>query len=235
MPLHDIPGEAKACPVGSSTIVNATTRVEFCTVCIPTHVNLNEQANTNVPQRFPYLTATTDDACEIWMLASLMLPKVTGYQLIHIEGHIEGHIDMASQHQITFKLTRETTEALIDYHKDFYLKTAPGFVYSWPWKAAQLEDLRSRFKHAVQSYTFRTDILAKEGLEELCVGELLGEGPRCVKGEILAMFEPPGPRFTDIVDGISPRSSIDITSIEKKWLGVELTPPFLRCDSEQIS
>jgi len=169
-----------------------------------------------------------------------MLPKVTGsqmhknpnafniYQLIHIEGHI----DVASQYQITFKLTRETTEALIDYHKNIYLKNAPHSVYSWPKKAAQLEDLRSLFKDAVQRYTFRTEILAREGLEELYAGELLGEGPRRVKREILAMFEPPAPPFTDIVNSISPRSFIDVTSIERKWLGFELKPPpFLRSDN----
>jgi len=131
-------------------------------------------------------------------------PLVEGlfnYQLIHIEAYVV-HVDMVSQHEVAFKLTPETIEALIEYHKDIYSVDVSASTWSWAEKEVQLKRLQEEFVQAVNRYVFRTGVRALEGLEDDGAGELLEGRGEDVKNAIMGLFHPllpPPPRIIDVV------------------------------------
>lgn len=69
----------------------------------------------------------------IWILASIVIPKAPdadlrkdsnqliealfNYETIHIKGFIV-HVDLVLQNEVAFKLTPDSTESLIELHRD---------------------------------------------------------------------------------------------------------------------
>jgi hypothetical protein len=130
-----------------------------------------------------------------------LVEALFNYQLIHIEAYVV-HVDMVSQHEVAFKLTKDTIEALIEYHKDIYSVDVSATTWDWPEKEAQLKKLQEDFKQAVNRYVFRTGVRALEGMEEEGAGELLEGRGEDVKSAIMGLFHPllpPPPRIVDVV------------------------------------
>lgn len=171
----------------------------------------------SVNQHFRCLTEVLGGTSAIWSLASLMLPKAPdaelrkdsdplvealfNHQLLHIEAYVV-HVDMVSQHEVAFKLTPETIESLVEYHKDIYSVDASASTWSWPEKDAQVKKMHDEFVQAANRFVFRTGARALEGLEEDGAGELLDGRSADVKSAIMNLFVPllpPPPRIVDVI------------------------------------
>jgi len=130
-----------------------------------------------------------------------LIEAMFNYQLIHVEAYVV-HVDMVSQHEVAFKLTPETIDALIEYHKDIYSVDVSASTWTWAEKEVQLKKLQEEFVQAVNKFVFRTGIRALEGLEEDGAGELLDGRSEDVKNAIMGLFLPllpPPPRIVDVV------------------------------------
>jgi len=133
--------------------------------------------------------------------ADPLVQALFNYQLIHIEAYVV-HVDMVSQHEVAFKLTPETIEALTEYHKDIFSVDESASTWTWPEKEAQLKKLKDQFVQDINRYVFRTGVRALEGLEEEGAGELLEGRAEEVKRAIMGLFHPllpPPPRIVEVV------------------------------------
>ncbi|KAL1297127.1 hypothetical protein AAFC00_004704 [Neodothiora populina] len=220
MPLQLLPASAAAfAPRSAPTIVldHHQRRVEPWLTQTLKRINRVKRPLNSVAQHFRCLTETLGAPSAIWTLASLMLPKapedelkkdddpllmaISNYQLVSIEAYVV-HVDMVSQHEVAFKLTPETIETLIDYHKSIYCVDVAASTYAWPEKDAQIRKMQDDFVQAVNRFVFRTAVRALEGLEEEGAGELLEGRSAEAKTAIMNLFLPllaPPPRIVDVV------------------------------------
>ena len=130
-----------------------------------------------------------------------LIEALFNYQLLHMEAYVV-HVDMVSQNEVAFKLTQDTIEALVEYHKDIYSVDKSASTWNWPEKEVQLKRLQEDFVQAANKFVFRTVATALEGLEEDGGGELLSGGADEVKSQIMNLFLPllpPPPRVPDVV------------------------------------
>lgn len=153
----------------------------------------------------------------MWTLTSLMLPKapeselrkdsnplvqaIFNYQLIHVEAYIV-HVDMVLRNEVAFKLTPDSIESLIEYHKDIHCVDIAANTYNWSEKEAQVTKLHEEFIQAINKFVYGTHVSALEGLEEDGMGELLCGKSEEVKNSIMGLFLPllpPPPRIVDVV------------------------------------
>jgi len=134
-----------------------------------------------------------------------LVEAVNNYQMIPLHAYVV-HIDMVSEQEVSYKLTKETIQALITYHKDIYCEDIAANTWSWSEKDAQLKKLQENFVSAANRYVFRSNVKALEGLEDDGAGELLEGRSEDVKNAILGLFLPllpPPPRIPEIVEPIA--------------------------------
>ncbi|KAK0285082.1 hypothetical protein LTR35_005284 [Friedmanniomyces endolithicus] len=217
MPMQLLPASAQAFAPRSAPNIVLNSKVEPWLTQTLKRINKIKRPLNSVPQHFRCLTETLGGPDAIWTLASFMLPKapesklckdsnplmeaINNYQMLHLEAYVV-HIDMVSQHEVAFKLTAETIEALVDYHKDIYSVDISADMFSWPEKEGQVKKMQEEFVQAVNRFVFRTGIRALEGLEEDGAGELLDGRSVDVKTAIMNMFLPllpPPPRIVDVI------------------------------------
>lgn len=222
MPISLLPASAAAFAPRSTVNVVLNTKVEPWLTQTLKRVNRVKRPLNSVQQHMRCLTETLSGSNAIWSLCSIMVPKAPdselrrdsnplvealfNYQLIHIEAYVV-HVDMVSQHEVAFKLTPETIEALIEYHKDIYSVDVSSSTWEWAEKEQQLKKLQDGFVQAVNRYVFRTGVRALEGLEEEGAGELLEGRGEDVKSAIMGLFLPllpPPPRIVDVVRPAAP-------------------------------
>lgn len=130
-----------------------------------------------------------------------LIEALFNYQLVHIEAYVV-HVDMVSQNEVAFKLTPETIESLVEYHKDIWSVDTSASTWNWSEKEVQLKKLQEDFVQAANKYVYRTHSTALEGLEEDGAGELLCGRGEDVKSAIMGLFLPllpPPPRVVDVV------------------------------------
>jgi len=217
MPISLLPASAAAFAPRSNVNVVLASKVEPWLTQTLKRVNRVKRPLNSVQQHTRCLTETLSGPNAMWSLCSIMVPKAPdselrkdnnplvealfNYQLIHIEAYVV-HVDMVSQHEVAFKLTPETIEALIEYHKDIYSVDVSASTWEWAEKEQQLKKLQDGFVQAVNRYVFRTGVKALEGLEEDGAGELLEGRGEDVKSAIMGLFLPllpPPPRIVDVV------------------------------------
>ncbi|KAF2875549.1 hypothetical protein BDV95DRAFT_485098 [Massariosphaeria phaeospora] len=217
MPILLLPASAAAFAPRSTVNVVLPSKVEPWLTQTLKRINRVKRPLNSVQQHMRCLTETLSSTNAIWSLASIMVPKAPdselrkdsnplvealfNYQLIHIEAYVV-HVDMVSQHEVAFKLTPETIEALIEYHKDIYSVDVSASTWNWAEKEMQLKKLQDEFVQAVNRYVFRTGVHALEGLEEEGAGELLEGRGEDVKAAVMGLFHPllpPPPRIVDVV------------------------------------
>ncbi|KAK4895905.1 hypothetical protein LTR27_006076 [Elasticomyces elasticus] len=232
MPMQLLPASAQAFAPRAAPNIVLNSKVEPWLTQTLKRINKIKRPLNSVPQHFRCLTETLGGVDAIWTLASLMLPKapdselcrdsnplmeaIHNYQMIHLEAYIV-HIDMVSQHEVAFKLTPDTIEALVDYHKDIYSTDASASTWSWPEKEAQLKKMQEEFVQAANRFVFRTGIRALEGLEEDGAGELLDGRAEDVKNAIMNMFLPLLPPPPRIVDVIHPAPILPNLHVQGNW------------------
>ncbi|MBE7179752.1 MAG: hypothetical protein INR71_00840, partial [Terriglobus roseus] len=217
MPIQLLPASAAAFAPRAAPNIVLNTKVEAWLTQTLKRINRIKRPLNSVPQHFRCLTETLSGPNAIWTLCSIMLPKAPdselrkdanplvealfNYQLLHIEAYVV-HVDMVSQHEVAFKLTPETIDALIEYHKDIYSVDVSASTWPWAEKEVQLKKLQEEFVQSVNRYVFRTSVRALEGLEEDGAGELLDGRGEDVKSAIMGLFHPllpPPPRIVDVV------------------------------------
>ncbi|PWY95800.1 hypothetical protein BO94DRAFT_455226 [Aspergillus sclerotioniger CBS 115572] len=217
MPTVLLPSSAAAFAPRSSPNVVLNARIEPWLTATLKRVNRVKRPLNNVTQHTRCLTETLSSPNAIWTLCSMMFPKAPdaelrkddnplvealfNYQMIHMEAYVV-HVDMVSQNEVAFKLTPETIEALVDYHKDIYSIDTAASTWDWPDKDSQLKKLQEEFVQAVNKFVYRTSALALEGLEEDGAGELLGGRSDDAKAAITSLFVPllpPPPRVVDVL------------------------------------
>ncbi|RAO64352.1 uncharacterized protein BHQ10_000364 [Talaromyces amestolkiae] len=218
MPTALLPASAAAfAPRGNPNVVLGRKVEQWLTLTLK-RVNRVKRPLNNPTQHTRCLTETLSSPNAIWTLCSLMFPKAPdselqkdenplveamfNYQMIHIEAYVV-HVDMVSQNEVAFKLTPETIESLVDFHKDIFSVDTAASTWDWPEKETQLKKLQAEFVQSANKFIYRTKVQALEGMEEDGAGELLGGRSEDAKTAILNLFvpllPPPPPRLPDVV------------------------------------
>lgn len=218
MPPQLLPASAAAfAPRASSVNVVLGSKVEPWLTQTLKRINKIKRPLNSVPQHQRCLTETLSSPNAIWTLASILLPKAPeselrkdadplvealfNYQMIHLEAYVV-HVDMVLRNEVAYKLTPDTIESLIEYHKDIHCVDTKANTYDWSEKEQQCKKLHEDFVQAINKFVFRTHVSALEGLEEDGAGELLGGKSEEVKNGIMGLIKPllpPPPRIVDVV------------------------------------
>lgn len=220
MPPQLLPASAAAfAPRASSVNVVLGSKVEPWLTQTLKRINRIKRPLNSVPQHQRCLTETLSSSNAIWTLTSFMLPKapdselrkdnnplieaIFNYQLVPVEAYIV-HVDMVLRNEVAYKLTPDSIEALIEYHKDIHCVNAKAGTYEWSEKEQQVKKLHEDFVQAINKFVYRTHVSALEGLEEDGAGELLCGKSEEVKNNITALMKPllpppPPPRIVEAV------------------------------------
>lgn len=218
MPPQLLPASAAAfAPRATSVNVVLSSKVEPWLTQTLKRINKVKRPLNSVQQHQRCLTETLSSANAIWNLTSIMLPKapeselrkdanplveaIYNFQMLHIEAYVI-HVDMVLRNEVAFKLTPDSIEALIEYHKDVHCVDISANTYSWSEKEFQVKKLHEEFIQAINKFVFRTHVSALEGLEEDGAGELLCGKSDEVKANIMGLYLPllpPPPRIIDVV------------------------------------
>jgi hypothetical protein len=241
MPISLLPASAQAFAPRSPPTIVLNSKVEQWLTQTLKRINKIKRPLNSVPQHQRCLTETLSGDAAIWSLCSIMLPRkpdselvrdsnplveaMFNYQLVYVDAYVV-HVDMVSQHEVVFKLTQDSIDALVDYHKDIYSVDVSANTWSWPEKESQLKKLHDEFIQAVNRFVFRTGVRALEGLEEEGAGELLDGRSEDVKNAIMGLFQPllpPPPRIVDVVrpTPILPSSNAAVSW----WTAAPMTAP----------
>ncbi|KAJ6167187.1 hypothetical protein N7497_000030 [Penicillium chrysogenum] len=203
MPTVLLPASAAAFVPRSSPIVVLNNTIEPWLTATMMRVNRVKRPLNNVRQHTSCLTETLSLPNAIWTLCSLPFPKapeselkkeplsdaLVKYQMTHIEAYVV-HVDTVCQNEVALKLTPETIEALVEYHKDVYSVDAAVSMEDWFGKESQLKKLQEEFAQAANEFVYRTDAQALECLEEDGSGELLCGRSAEAKAAIMSLFVP---------------------------------------------
>jgi len=130
-----------------------------------------------------------------------LVEALFNYQLIHIEAYIV-HVDMVLRNEVAYKLTPDSIESLIEYHKEVHCVDISANTHNWSEKELQVKKIHEEFIQAINKFVYRTHVTALEGLEEDGAGELLCGKSEEVKNSIMGLFLPllpPPPRIVDVV------------------------------------
>lgn len=214
MPVQLLPASAAAfAPRASSVNVVLGSKVEPWLTQTLKRINRVKRPLNSVPQHQRCLTETLSSPDAIWTLASLMLPKFAeadmptnpaealfSHQLVHIDAYIV-HVDMVLRNEVAYKLTTDTIDSLVEYHKEIHCTDAKANTHEWSEKEQQCKKLHEDFVQAINKFVFRTHVSALEGLEEDGAGELLNGKSDEVKTNLLNLMKPllpPPPRVVDV-------------------------------------
>lgn len=218
MPPQLLPASAAAfAPRAASVNVVLGSKVEPWLTQTLKRINRIKRPLNSVPQHQRCLTETLSSPNAIWTLTSLMLPKapeaelkkdpnplieaIFNYQMIHVEAYIV-HVDMVLRNEVAWKLTPDSIEVLIEYHKDVHCVNAKANTYDWSEKEQQCKKLHEDYIQAINKFVYRTHVSALEGLEEDGAGELLSGKSDEVKTNLLGLMKPllpPPPRVVDVI------------------------------------
>jgi hypothetical protein len=220
MPVQLLPASAAAfAPRASSVNVVLGSKVEPWLTQTLKRINRVKRPLNSVPQHQRCLTETLSSPNAIWTLTSLMLPKtpesdfkrdaanplveaIMNYELVHVEAYIV-HVDMVLRNEVAYKLTKDTIDALVEYHKEIHCVDAKASTYDWTDKEQQCKKLHDDFVQDINKFVFRTHVSALEGLEEEGAGELLCGKSEEVKNSISSLMKPllppPPPRVVEVV------------------------------------
>ncbi|KAL8310677.1 hypothetical protein RB597_005674 [Gaeumannomyces tritici] len=203
-------------------------------------INRVKRSLNTVPQHQRCLTETLFSPNAIWTLASLMLPEapdsvlknnsdplmegILNYQLVHIEAYIV-YVDMVLRNEVAYKLTPDTIEALIEYHKEVHCVNTKANIYDWAGKEQQCKKLHNEFIQAINKYVLCTHVSALEGLEEEGAGELLNGKSEDVKTAIMGLIRPPPPSLpVDISMWSQPTISTSLPAPVESWRAPSSNP-----------
>ncbi|PFH55277.1 hypothetical protein XA68_10202 [Ophiocordyceps unilateralis] len=211
MPVQLLPASAAAfAPRASSVNVVLGSKVDAWLTQTLKRISRVKRPLNNVSQHQRCLTETLSSPNALWNLASVMLPRLPdadmpddplarlfSHQLVHVEAYIV-HVDMVLRNEVAFKLTTDSIDALVVYHKEIHCANAVASTYDWPDKRHHCNKLHDDFVQAINKFVFRAHVTALDGLEEEGAGELLAGRSDEVKAALLSLMKPllpPPPRI----------------------------------------
>jgi hypothetical protein len=131
-----------------------------------------------------------------------LFEAIMNFELVHVEAYVV-HVDMVLRNEVSYKLTKDTIDALIEYHKEVHCVDAKANTYNWTGKEQQYKKLHKDFVQGINKFVFCTHVSALEGLEEEGTGELLcgksEEVKNCISALIKPLLPPPLPRVVQVV------------------------------------
>ncbi|KAK7571560.1 hypothetical protein V3481_018771 [Fusarium oxysporum f. sp. vasinfectum] len=131
-----------------------------------------------------------------------LFEAIMNYVLVHVEAYVV-HVDMVLRNEVSYKLTKDTIDALVEYHKEIHCVDAKASTYDWTGKEQQRKRLHEDFVQGINKFVFCTHVSALEGLEEGGTGELLcgkSEGVKnCISALIKPLLPPPTPCVVEVV------------------------------------
>ncbi|TLD03365.1 uncharacterized protein PgNI_12247 [Pyricularia grisea] len=189
-------------PQPSSMTVVLGSRIEPWLTESLRRIKPNEPLNS-VAEHQTCLSKVLSSPNTIWILASLMREGSKSesdpeFYLVDIEANIV-LVDIPCD-EVVFKLTSNTTDALIKYYQDVYCVDAE--------EKEQHKRLREDFIEAINRYTFRMPAVVLDGLEKDSAGEPLCGQSRNVKTRILNLMERLSPSPSKEVEPISESPSL---------------------------
>lgn len=166
-------------------------------------MNLNKRSLPTVRSKIDYLAEILSSEHAIWTLCSIILPRYSdaklramdiplteAFQMIDVNAHVV-YVDIDLPHgKMLFKLSNETIEALIGFHKSVHLVDEEASISSWSEKKARLNELEENFVRAVNNLMFRTSTEALEELDGMGTGMLSSHESEIIKAAILDLFLP---------------------------------------------
>lgn len=139
-----------------------------------------------------------------WNLGSIMLPTDPDDELldgadgpfqafrankvIHIKGKVI-HVDLVEGHDVCFKLTHGTIEALLDYHERVHCADLKTSENTYDDIEVLLKKAKDEYHQAIHAFIFRTEKDCFEEMQDDGAGELSFGRPRKVKTAIKALFK----------------------------------------------
>lgn len=215
MPVQLLPASAAAFqPRADSVNVVLGSKVEPWLTQTLKRVNRVKRPLNSVAQHQRCLTETLSNKNAIWTLASLVLPKLPeadmptdptehmwNHQLVHVEAYIV-HVDMVLRNEVAYKLTKDTIDALVEFHKEVFCPDAKANTSEWSGKDQSAKKLHDDYVQAINKFVFRTHVFALEGLEEEGAGELLAGKSDEVKASLMNLMKPlipPPPRVVEVI------------------------------------
>ncbi|KAF4335353.1 hypothetical protein FBEOM_10798 [Fusarium beomiforme] len=220
MPVQLLPASAAAFePRTSSVNVVLGSKVEPWLTKTLKRINQVKCPLNSVPQHQRCLSETLSSPNAIWTLASLMLPKTPesgfkrdasnplleanmNYELVHVEAYVV-HVDMVLRNEVSYKLTKDTIDVLVEYHKEIHCVDAKANTYNWTGKEQHCKKLHEDFILDINKFVFCTHVSALEGLEEKGTGELLcgksEEVKNCISALMKPLLPPPLPSVVQVI------------------------------------
>ncbi|EHY54735.1 hypothetical protein HRR83_004140 [Exophiala dermatitidis] len=232
MPTILLPASAAAFAPRSTCNVVLNTKVEPWLTATLKRINKIKRPLNSVLQHTRCLTETLSSPNAIWLLCSIMVPKAPetelrkdsnplvealfNYQLIHVEAYVV-HVDMVSQNEVALKLTADTIDSLVEYHKSVFSVDTAANTWTWSDKEQQLKKLQEEFVQAANKFVYRTSALVLEGMEEEGAGELLCSRSEEVRAAIMGLYVPLLPPPPKIVDVIRPTPLLPSSTCTEQW------------------
>lgn len=218
MPVQLLPASAAAfAPRASLVNVVLGSKVEPWLTQTLKRINRVKRPLNSVPQHQRCLTETLSSPNAIWSLTNIMVPKapesdlkqdtnplveaISNFQMVTVEAYIV-HVDMVLRNEVAYKLTPDTIETLIKYHKEVHCVDAKANTYDWAEKEEQCKKLHDEFIQSINKFVYRTHVSALEGLEEEGAGELLCGKSEDVKNSIMSLLKPlvpPPPKIVEVI------------------------------------
>jgi len=233
MPAVLLPASAQAFAARGTVNVVLANKVEPWLTATLKRTNKIKRPLNSVPQHTRCLTETLSSPNAIWSLCSIMVSKAPeaelkkdsnplvealfNYQLLQVEAYVV-HVDMVSRNEVAFKLTQDTIDSLVEYHKEIFSIDTAANTWSWPDKDAQLKKLQEEFVQAANRFVYRASALCLEGLEEDGAGELLCGRSEDVRNQISGLFVPllpPPPK--PVVEIMRPAPILPSSTISETW------------------
>lgn len=163
---------------------------------------------TDVARSTNRLTKVLSSPSAIWTLCSLLFPKIpeselkkdedlrikapANYQMVHIQAYVV-YVDMVSRNEVAFKLTPETIDDMVKFHKEVFSVNDASKTWDWFGKECQLKEMQEEFVQAINEFVYRTNAQVLEGLEDNGAGELLYTRSAEAKAAIMSFFTPLSP------------------------------------------
>ncbi|KAF4967379.1 hypothetical protein FSARC_5058 [Fusarium sarcochroum] len=155
-------------------------------------INIPRRPFNSTWQHQQCLAENLSSVAAIWTLTSLMLAKtprsefkqdgnnplveaIMNYELVHIDAYTV-YVDMVYCNEVAFKLTPETIDALVKYHRDIHCVDVMADTHDWAGKKQECKKLHENFVQDINKFVFYTPVSTLEGLEEGGAGELLRKG-----------------------------------------------------------
>lgn len=136
-------------------------------------------------------------------------------------------VDMVERNEATFKLTRSTTDALIQYHEQLHCAGSETKAADWHGKEQLIKKQHDNFVTNIEKFVFCTDVRVLVYLHKDGAGRLPDDKQLVVKSELAKLMKPLHPPFSSRCIDISlqPRLHAETNSCPAdNYTGVNLMP-----------